>query len=487
MLLYYLDLLKNKFTRIYFIVFTVITFFNVAIYELLYITIKNKIMTVFFIIIFALLFLSSNIVSNIKDKYVSHFLIAVHSKNIMNKIDNAVEINEIIKWKSNYLSDVLQQSQQTIHYLINLIENIIHAVLKLSFMIWFGFYYNFMIPLMIITLFLVYCNYYFLCHQDVNKIISYDNLHNYMFYAIHKRMGYLIDTFLLNISDSIKKYSIKNTHAFIYLNMFFCCLYMYMQSDNLTIEHKTHVLLYIRNSSFLFTLVQNMINSYNNVLRTESVIDNVINLTNKKKSIVESGRFDLVINKIKYYDIENIYPIKINKTSKVLVYGDSGIGKSTLLKIIKGIHVADIYDHDPYSSEFIMYTSLEHFPITYNSDEFITEDMTIDTSLIEHLKNILKIKETMTSCGEKTRLVLAKIFYQFYIGGYTILLLDECDHGIQDQLLQKIIKNIFDSPWYNNLMIIMVSHNKSLRDANVFDQEIQIDKFGIKKIEIKKA
>ncbi len=73
------------------------------------------------------------------------------------------------------------------------------------------------------------------------------------------------------------------------------------------------------------------------------------------------------------------------------------------------------------------------------------------------------------------RLILIKAMYQFYCGEYKMLLLDELDNGIHQDLFRSIIHDLFNSKYYSDKTIILVSHNKNLQDSDdIFSQKLRI-------------
>lgn len=188
---------------------------------------------------------------------------------------------------------------------------------------------------------------------------------------------------------------------------------------------------------------------------------------------------------------ENIN-LNINKNEKIMLVGSSGVGKSTILKIIKKYYQID--DNQVFIDNIdINDISLNEINknITYVSQQEILFTDTLYNNLVLN-RNINKnkilstIKDTKLnfidkdlnfnmfieengfnlSGGQRQRIVLARAL----LNNFKILLLDEALSEVDTKTERKILKNIFKR--YKNKMIILVSHR--LDNKDLFDRVISL-------------
>ena len=199
------------------------------------------------------------------------------------------------------------------------------------------------------------------------------------------------------------------------------------------------------------------------------------------------------INKIEFKNLEFTYPfmdkpilknvnMTINKGDKILLCGASGIGKSTLLRIIlKDLPVNNDscyingIDINKYSNNLktkIGYIPPNSFLFTGTLKFNLTSGKTVDNNKLKQMMEICQIKkpdlDTLIedngfnlSSGEKQRISLC----QALLSNFEVLLIDEGLCKINSELERQILKNIFEK--YPDMTIIVVSHrleNKDLYD-----------------------
>lgn len=184
---------------------------------------------------------------------------------------------------------------------------------------------------------------------------------------------------------------------------------------------------------------------------------------------------------------------KLKKGSKVLLVGESGNGKSTILKLLMNYYEApknsiflDGIDIKDYKEEVlhnhILYVSMKEQLWTgpiyenillgkepdgdYREVLALTEvDSILHKSSLGH-HFVLEENGANVSGGEKQRIVLARTL----LLPFQILLLDEATSQIDSNMERRILKRIFKR--YPDKTIIMVSHR--LDNLDLFDQKIEI-------------
>lgn len=206
------------------------------------------------------------------------------------------------------------------------------------------------------------------------------------------------------------------------------------------------------------------------------------------------------INNIKIsnlvYSYNNTYNLiknvnmEINSGNKILIYGDSGTGKSTLAKIITGnlktnnksIYIND-KDINKYSKDYL------NRKICYisNSDKLFTtsiyNNIVMDKENLNNLDNILKICQVdefvldmplaydmlveengfNLSGGQKQRILLARSLLK----DADIYILDETLNQVDISKERKILKDIFN--YYKDKTFIYISHRFNNND--LFDKK----------------
>lgn len=250
--------------------------------------------------------------------------------------------------------------------------------------------------------------------------------------------------------------------------------------------------------------IQNLIEFSNNIKETKIVFRRICELnfsqTKKEINLINNIKGNILIKNLKYsYDsnkpiLKNIN-LEINKGKKVIVLGDSGIGKSTLFKIIMKYHEVnrnhvyiDNIDINDISSDKIK------DKITYISQNEILFTDTMYNNLLlasnqdkHNLNKILDIccvKDIIKnnqlglnslieengfnfSGGERQRLILARSL----IKQFNILIIDEGLNQVDINLERKILKKLFKE--YKNKTIIVISHRKD--NIDLFDQMINFN------------
>lgn len=264
---------------------------------------------------------------------------------------------------------------------------------------------------------------------------------------------------------------------------------------------------YVFNTLVLFaTLSYRLMPSVNKII-TASIeiknksytIDNIINDSDFKKNQPVKKNQPKNVN-FKSLKFDNLYfnyekskknilqgfNFSIKSGEKVGVFGESGSGKSTFIKILCGLikpNNGDIYfngnklDYDKFSNlkirigyvkqDFFLLDStvVENIAFGEEKEEF-NEHLflsSVRAAEIENTINTLDLKEnTMIgefgkslSGGQRQRIAIARALYL----NSDILVFDEATSGLDETTEKKVLENIHSYP--NNPAIIMVTHRKS--------------------------
>ncbi len=228
------------------------------------------------------------------------------------------------------------------------------------------------------------------------------------------------------------------------------------------------------------------------------------NLSTKTNFVIEG---DIRLSKLSFsYNLEkNILQeidFVIKKGSKVMIIGDSGSGKSTILKLLlkyypvkrDSIYLGDV-DLNDYSvkdvrdnivcmsQNEILYTdTIKNNIVAYRNiadDEFM--EVCRLTGINEFVKGLFlgydtKLEENglNISGGQRQRIILARMLLK----PSKIILIDEGLNAIDINLERKILKNIFSK--YSEKTIIVVSHR--LENMDLFNQVIQLENGQLKDV-----
>ena len=232
---------------------------------------------------------------------------------------------------------------------------------------------------------------------------------------------------------------------------------------------------------------------------THKLIFNELSLLNiKKNPKKEKIEFNRIIDLKKLtfsYEgktVLNDFSIQIKKGQRLLIFGKSGKGKSTLIDVISGFH-------DKINGEFTVDgKTIENFKnwrnkIGYLSQSFFILDDTIKNNIIlndkfdqykfDHIVNICELqgvidmringiydiigeRGSMLSGGEKQRIGLARALYS----EPEILILDEPTSSLDDETANSFIDSILELD--KKLTIIMVTHDKTF--SHKFDKIIRL-------------
>ena len=197
-------------------------------------------------------------------------------------------------------------------------------------------------------------------------------------------------------------------------------------------------------------------------------------------------------NNIIITKIENNMPklfgenIIINNNDHILVSGESGSGKTSLLYLLKGIITIDNISITPNLKliNSISYLTLSNHKNLY--DDYLYNivtnyDQNPDINLINKALVLSKINHKFInnnyviienlSTGERIRLIIARIIYIIIIKNYKILLFDEIDENLNNDLALEICNNIMSI--FKDKIILYISHNEIVKQ--LFDKKMIIE------------
>lgn len=186
----------------------------------------------------------------------------------------------------------------------------------------------------------------------------------------------------------------------------------------------------------------------------------------------------------------NGFSLSIRKGQKVLLYGRSGIGKSTLLKLMLGLYAPEggevyllgkekkepkeytrLYGYVP-QENLLMQGSIEEAVALgeeANRERFeealrLSESYDFVNELPSKEKTLLKEKGSGLSLGQLERLAIARALY----ADAPILLLDECCASLDEKTEEKVMENLLKL----DKTIVCVSHHSY--DPSLFDQVVEL-------------
>jgi ABC-type lipoprotein export system ATPase subunit len=228
--------------------------------------------------------------------------------------------------------------------------------------------------------------------------------------------------------------------------------------------------------------------------RIQERLDILYSLKIEKPYIIENINYNKII-------IDNIYnkepkinidkQIIINKKDHILIDGESGSGKTSLLYIFKGIIKPDTLNITPN----IKFINSKTYLILQNHKSLFSDNLyniitnyqkepnieLINYSLYKAKinnklgKNVF-INVDKLSGGERMRLLIARIIYNVKIKNYDILLFDEIDENLNDKLAIEICNNIREV--FNDKIILYVTHNEKVKQ--LFDIKYKFENSVLK-------
>ena len=177
-------------------------------------------------------------------------------------------------------------------------------------------------------------------------------------------------------------------------------------------------------------------------------------------------------------DIKMLFNFSVNQKEKVLVFGNSGIGKSTLAKIITGFYkplsgIIRFYSNDielsyiPYISYLEQDGYLFNLPIKDNilfGDEYVNEKYNeilkiccLEELIAEYGDKKIGVNGNKLSGGQCKRILLARALYK----DAPIYVFDEITSSLDENLIDIILDNL--STYLKKKIVIFIDHNNKLK------------------------
>ena len=310
------------------------------------------------------------------------------------------------------------------------------------------------------------------------------NIERYMISKLNNKNNIYKDT----LCNTENIYSIKEICLDIVLNIgqvFIIVLGFIMYSKNL-LTLGTVISFYLL-YSFIGGPISSIMNLFSSYKEAANASRRIQELDYSHASQKVSGGNILYKNvdyKSGIVDILKDINIKIYKGEKVFIMGESGSGKSSLMKILKGYYKTN----NVYIGKDEVKNKLDN--ISYiNQNEYLFEDtiknnlLCDDDNKIKRVVDICLIKQNINtfieengfniSGGEKARIVLARALLK----PFDILIIDEGFNELDTNSERIIMKNIFN--YYKDKTIIVISHR--LDNLDLFDHAIEISNGMVKK------
>lgn len=340
----------------------------------------------------------------------------------------------------------------------------------------------------------------------VETISGYDtvkglNLENAFKNKINKQ-------YLNMINDNLIMSRINNYQEFLrdLFEGIIVLLVMYLGATYIMDKSLTIGSLITYNSIIYYFLnpIRNTVDFYKELFYVKNSIKRINNILNlkyesqmKKTGLVVNGKIEFRNLSFSYNGVRNIidnFSLKIDDKSKVLILGDSGVGKSTLLKLvykyyetprgmvyindkdIQDFELGDIRSNITYVSQNeILYTDTIKNNIILNRD--ISEEEYLKVSRLVYVEDII-LKNKLSydymleenganiSGGQRQRIILARALLK----KGKVILIDEGLNEVDPKLEKKILKNIFRE--YEDRTFIIISHRKD--NIEMYDKVINV-------------
>ena len=484
------------------------------------------------------------IMTRLTAKICHEIALNIYERNINQNYEN--HINK----SSDYLINICTREMERVAESIGGIFNIITSVTISSCLIFTIFKINGNIVWIVFSIFLIiYILYYFLSINFIRR--SGDNITRFGIKQINilqeTSFGFL-DLILYGLKGKYLQKYYKNEKLLrqSYSNIVFtslspkfiiepivivsCLLISFLFSRSSDSGYESFIPslgIFAIGGQKLLAAINSIYTSYSAIKSNNSAFESIINNYKKTskpkfafntKNIKFEFKNTIQIKNLTYkYDNKNILldnvSFKISKGEKVGLIGDTGCGKSTLIKLIMGIlevKKGEIKVDDklllPFKNSKInlneWYSSIAHVPQEiFLMDASVMENITFNSHLnkdnMKKLQKIIKIanleklinelnngiyttvgeRGIKLSGGQKQRIGIARALYKTK----NLIFLDEATSALDTKTEKLIIKNIAES--YPNLTIISIAHR--ITTLKNYDQIFEVKEGKVIKIDPK--
>lgn len=314
-----------------------------------------------------------------------------------------------------------------------------------------------------------------------NKSLNEDKIYNKKYYNYNLITSLIIDIFYLLVIYICAVIALKNNGNSLNIVLFSSIFYMII--------------------SFLSNITESI--SLYKVYQTST--DRVLDCLGVKEEKRSNTNFSSV-NNITFKNVGFInneqtvlknVDLHIGKSGKVYITGESGSGKSSLMKLllkyfglsegnifidnidINDIDLSFIRDHITYigqNEELFSGTIMDNLKMVCDDVKKIKEissitmfDEVLSSSNIDYYYPLEESGYNLSG-GERKKLILTRGLLKFK----SVLILDEVFNEISIDEERKILKNIFDK--YKDKIIIVISHRNSNKD--LFDKKYELKREG---------
>ena len=332
--------------------------------------------------------------------------------------------------------------------------------------------------------------------ENINNIYSIKNMN------IENYRNNIFNKSLISYCDSVKNYEKKYNFIILMKNLVLYIGTAYIIFYGIILTKNEIILLseLILFNSLIIYIVEPLNNLFNiipllkNSINALKRIDEIFLIENKVKN-EKIIKYDITINNLcfSYDGYKNIlknFSYYIKENEKLVVIGDSGIGKSTLFKIInseyeiennmiyigsKDINLIDTSNVISYvSQDEKLFNDTLYNNIVLNNDYKEMDEILKITGINKllykkniNLDTLIGQEGLNLSKGERQRIILARVLLK----KSKILILDEALNGIDEVEEKNILKSIKEK--FNDKTIIYITHNINI--CNIFDQVLNFN------------
>ena len=336
---------------------------------------------------------------------------------------------------------------------------------------------------------------------------------------IFKKEKFFLNNYLFfskNISKIFIIYFIIQRFAKIYFELVLIVglvlLLLFFKSEN-SIQSKDF---FASISVFLFAALRlipslsRLILAFNSIKFSKRAVENIHEELSNQTYQIDDQKIDYP-NDFKNLKIENLsityenrnqsiiknFNYQIKKGQKILIVGETGSGKSTLVDVMIGIKKGDkgkiflnekneVQNIFPFTSyvpqNVFLFDDTISNNITFNDENFDQNklDKVIKVSILENfinglpnnLNTIIGEKGSQISGGQAQRIGIARALYH----DKPIIVFDEATSALDNETEEKLIRNMFN--FYSEKTFIVIAHK--FKDYENFDTVIQMNKLNLK-------